>query len=105
LVSARVAFMPMSQSDWARQAAESASPSNSSPGRSCEKPWRIASSVIDWSQRRWMGLFEPRLSTISRKISSPSRPASQALTMRSTSSRAICARMVRMRSRCPFFGL
>ena len=34
LVSARVAFMPISQSERARQAAASASPWSSSPGRS-----------------------------------------------------------------------
>jgi hypothetical protein len=62
----------------------------------------MASSVIDWSQSRRTGLSESRCSTISRKISSPSRPASQALTISLTSLRASSFRMVRIRSPRPF---
>jgi hypothetical protein len=65
----------------------------------------MALVVIDWSQSRRTGFSLPRKSTISRKISSPSRPASQAFTTASTSSRCSSLPMVRMRSLCPFFFL
>ena len=79
LVSARVAFMPISQSECARQAAASASPWSSRRGAAPRSRRGSHPSVIDWSQSRRIGFCEPRCSTISRKISSPSRPASQAL--------------------------
>jgi hypothetical protein len=103
-VSARVAFMPISQSVRARAPAAAASPSSSSPGRSRAKPVRIASSVIDWSHRRRIGLVLPKWSTISRKISSPSRPASQALTTPSTSSRSSSFLIRRTRAVWPGLG-
>jgi len=105
LVRTRVAFIPISQSERARQAAASASPWSSSPDRSCSKPLRTARSVIDWSHRRRIGFSQARCSTISRKISSPSRPASQAFTTSSMSLRFNSFLMVRMRSPWPFLGL
>jgi hypothetical protein len=59
-VNARVAFMPISQSDRARQAAASARPCSSSPGRRLAKPSRIAPVVIDCSHSRRVGLSESR---------------------------------------------
>ena len=97
-VSARVAFMPISQSARERQAAAAPRPSYLAPGSSDAKPLRIASRVIDCSQSRRVGFWSSRNSTISRKISSPSRPASQAFTTASTSSRCSSLPMVRMRS-------
>ena len=105
LVSARVAFIPISQSDQARHSAACARPSISEPGTSASKPLRIAAAVIDCSHSRWIGFSTPRYFTTSRKISSPSRPASQALISRSTSSRCTSFWMVRMRSLWPFFFL
>jgi len=66
---------------------------------------RMAAGVMDCSHKRSIGLSVPKYLMISRKISSPSRPASQAFTMRSTSSRASSFLIVRMRSAWPFFGL
>ena len=43
--------------------------------------------VIEESHSRSTGFFAPAFSNVQAKISSPSRPASQALTTRSTSSR------------------
>ncbi len=54
-VTARVAFIPTSQSASDRQRAAPASASSSTPGRSRAKPARIASSVSDEIQSRLMG--------------------------------------------------
>jgi hypothetical protein len=49
----------------------------------------MAAGVMDCSQRRLMGCFALVYRTMLRKINSPSRPASQALTSASTSARLI----------------
>ena len=54
-VTARVAFMPTSQSASERQRAALASASSSVPGRKPAKPARIASSVRDEIQMRLIG--------------------------------------------------
>ena len=54
-MTARVAFMPTSQSASERQRAALASASSSTPGFSLEKPARIASSVSDEIQRSLIG--------------------------------------------------
>ena len=81
--------MPTSQSASERQRAASASGSICVSSRSFAKPSRIAPGVIDCSHRRRMGCLAFACWTISLKISSPSRPASQALTSASTSLRLI----------------
>jgi len=98
-VIARVPLMPTSQSASERLRAASASPCICSSERRLAKPSRIACGVIDCSQRRLTGLrrvlagagSRPSLPkaycSISRKISSPSRPASQAFTSVPTSLR------------------
>jgi hypothetical protein len=58
-VSARVAFIPTSQSASDRQRAASASASYCALGRSRASPARSASSVIDETQRRIAGKREP----------------------------------------------
>ena len=64
------------------------------------KAVRMASGVIDCSQRRWIGCFAPVALTMLRKISSPSRPASQALMSRATS-----LRLISRRARASRFGV
>ena len=49
----------------------------------------MAAGVIDWSQSRLIGCFALACCAISLKMSSPSRPASQALIRRSMSLRLI----------------
>ena len=84
-VIARVPLMPTSQSASERDRAASARPCICLLLRSASKPSRIACGVIDCSQSRRTGLPSgvlppPAYCSISRKISSPSRPASHALT-------------------------
>ena len=86
-VSARVALRPTSQSDSERHFAASASGRICSSLRRFSHASTIAPVVIDRIQRRLIGLSMPPNSMMFRKISSPSRAASQALTMRSTSLR------------------
>ncbi len=86
-VMARVPLMPTSQSAAARQAAALASGWSSTPSRRRSKPSRMAPGVMDCSQRRWMGRLDWAYCAICRKISSPSRPASQALIRQPTSLR------------------
>jgi hypothetical protein len=87
IVAARVAFMPTIQSASERDRAACSRRSNSSRGRSPSNAERIACAVIDDSHSRCTGLRAPAFSNVHAKISSPSRPASQALTTSSTSSR------------------
>ena len=87
IVAARVAFMPTIQSASERERAASSSVWNSSPGRSDANADLIAPVVIDESQSRCTGFLAPAFSYSHAKISSPSRPASQALTTEATSSR------------------
>ena len=87
IVAARVAFMPTIQSASERERAASSSRPNSDAGRSALNASWIAAVVIDDSHSRWTGFFAPAFSYVQAKISSPSRPASQALTTSSTSSR------------------
>ena len=89
---ARVPLMPTSQSASLRLRAASARPFICASLRSLSKPSRMACGVMLCSHRRStglsMGFFSvPAYCTISRKISSPSRPASQALMRRLTSLR------------------
>ena len=93
-VIARVPLMPTSQSASERQRAASASGIICASLLSLSKPSRIACGVIDCSHSRSIGLVMaalavPAYCTISRKISSPSRPASQALIKCVTSLRRI----------------
>src|SRR5471030_2108300 len=86
---ARVPLIPINQSASERQRAASASGSISSSLRRLEKPSRMAPGVIDCSHRRLTGCLALAFCAIRRKISSPSRPASQALIRVVTSLRLI----------------
>ena len=87
MVAARVAFMPTIQSASERERAASSSLANSCAGLSDANACLIAPTVIEDSHRRWTGFFALAFCTVHAKISSPSRPASQALTTVSTSGR------------------
>ena len=78
--------MPTSQSASERERAASSRRRISSPSRRCSNASWIAFFVIELSQSRLTGFFTPDVSKRYAKISSPSRPASQALTISSTSS-------------------
>src|SRR3954454_6554284 len=80
IVAARVAFMPTIQSASERERAACSSSSNSDAGRSDENADLIAAAVIEESHSRRTGFLAPAFSKVQAKISSPSRPASQALT-------------------------
>ena len=80
-------LIPTNQSASDRQRAASARGINSSSERSLLKPSRIAAGVIDCNHRRSIFCWAFACCVIKRKISSPSRPASQALMMRLTSLR------------------
>src|SRR5450830_862553 len=95
-VMARVPLMPTSQSASERLRAALARPAIWLSLRSLSKPSRMAWGVIDCSHRRLTGLpsawywppfWPPAYCSIRRKISSPSRPASQALMRALTSLR------------------
>ena len=90
-VKARVPLMPTSQSASERLRAASAKPCICCWLRSESKPSRMACGVIDCNHRRFTGLssgfLPPAYCSIKRKISSPSRPASQALMRAVTSLR------------------
>jgi hypothetical protein len=81
-----VAFIPTTQSASERERAAASSRSISSPGRRASKASSIAFLVIELSHSRLTGLSVPEVSYRYAKISSPSRPASQALTISSISS-------------------
>ena len=83
--AARVEFIPTSQSASERERAASSSGFISSPGRRCLNASVMAALVIEESQSRSTGLSTPAVSNTYAKINSPSRPASQALTIRSIS--------------------
>src|SRR4051794_29291492 len=87
MVAARAAFMPTIQSASERERAACSSLASSSPGRSEANASLIAFAVIEDSHSRTTGFFAPAFSYVQAKISSPSRPASQALMTRSTSLR------------------
>jgi hypothetical protein len=87
IVAARVAFMPTIQSASERDRAACSRRANSCAGRSAVNASLIAFDVIEDSQSRCTGFFAPAFSNVHAKISSPSRPASQALMTWSTSSR------------------
>ena len=92
VVAARVPFMPTSQSASLRARAASSRSRISLSGRSDEKASRMAALVIDENHARSTGFSRAAsdaLCRMSLKISSPSRPASQAFTMVVTSLRAI----------------
>ena len=80
MVAARVAFMPTIQSASERERAASSRRPNSSAGRRSWNACLIAALVIEDSHSRWTGFLAPAFSYSQAKISSPSRPASQALT-------------------------
>ena len=85
----RDALMPTIQSARSRQSAALYSASYSVDGFRWANPSRIAfSSMLD-SHRREKGFLQPACWYTKRKISSPSRPASVAQTMLSTSGRCI----------------
>ena len=92
-VMARVPLMPTSQSASLRQRAASASGSICLSLRKAPKPSRIACGVIDCNHRRCTGSLTLLYCWIRRKISSPSRPASQALMRAPTSLRLACLTM------------
>ena len=79
--------MPTIQSASERERAASSSRSKSARGRRSPSAALIAACVIDDSHSRSTGFFAPAFSNVHAKISSPSRPASQAFTTRSTSAR------------------
>ncbi len=94
VVAARVAFMPTSQSASLRARAAASSGSICSSSRSASNASRIAFWVIELNQARRTGFSRAAFGAVSRmslKMSSPSRPASQALTITSTSGRFIRA--------------
>ena len=91
-VIARVPLMPTSQSDSERQTAASASGRIAASGRSAPNASRIAAVVIDCSHSRSTGFADFAYWTMLRKMSSPSRPASHALTSFVTSLRRISFR-------------
>ena len=62
MVAARVAFIPTIQSASERDRAASSRRWNSSAGRRCSSPSLSAVSVIDESQSRSTGFFEPDFS-------------------------------------------
>ncbi len=62
IVAARVAFMPTIQSASERERAACSSSASSAAGRSVANASRIAAFVIDDSQRRRTGSFEPAFS-------------------------------------------
>ncbi len=84
---ARVPLMPTSQSASERLRAASARPCSSSSERRFSKPSRMAAGVMLCSHRRRTGCLLLLCCWIRRKISSPSRPASQALMSAVTSLR------------------
>ena len=90
-VMARVPLIPTSQSASLRQRAASARGCICALLRRAPKPSRIACGVMLCNHKRLTGLpsglTPPAYCSISRKISSPSRPASQALMSWSTSLR------------------
>ena len=81
MARARLAFMPTSQSAFARLSAAAYRLLYSEPSFSSSSPFRMASSVSEEIHRRLNGFVQPRKSYIQRKISSPSRPASVATMM------------------------
>ncbi len=94
VVAARVAFMPTSQSASLRARAAASRGSIAASSRSEANASLIAFWVIELNQARLTVLPWAALGAVSRmslKISSPSRPASQALMMTSTSGRFISA--------------
>ncbi len=94
VVAARVAFMPTSQSASLRARAAASSGFMASSSRSASKASRMALAVMELNQARFTGFSRAAFGAVSRislKMSSPSRPASQALTIRLTSSRFISA--------------
>ncbi len=113
-VIARVPLMPTSQSASERLRAAAARPCICSSVRSFSKPSRIACGVMLCSHRRRTGLSSlPRAGSaywaMSRKMSSPSRPASQALirsvtslrrTSLTTAFRRVLALSMGARSKC-----
>ena len=62
IVAARVAFMPTIQSASERERAACSSCASSADGRSVAKASRIAAAVIDESQSRRTGSFDPAFS-------------------------------------------
>lgn len=92
---ARVPLMPTSQSASERLRAALARPCICWSLRRFSKPSRMAWGVMLCSHRRRTGLANvplapPAYCSIRRKINSPSRPASQALTSSVTSLRLAC---------------
>jgi len=102
---ARVPLMPTIQSASERLKAASARGCMSWSSRSSTKPLRMASGVMDWSHSRLMGFLALAWRTMLRKISSPSRPASQAFTRASTSLRLISLTSVFSRDAFFWMGL
>ena len=96
--------MPISQSDCARHSADAPRPSRSVPSRILAKPLRMASVVIDCNQSRFTHCFAFVYLVISRKISSPSRAASQAFTRNLTSGLVINSLMSSIRCLCSGTG-
>ena len=85
VVYALVAFMPTSQSAFARQTEASQISRYSFPSFRFVKPSRIAESSMELIHKRFTGRVLPDRSYTCLNISSPSRPASQALTTYSKS--------------------
>ena len=86
-VRALVAFKPTSQSASARHMAASRRQSYSLPSLSLEKPSFMALSVTEEIQSRLIGFLQPAFIRMNLATSSPSRPASVAMTMSFTSFR------------------
>ncbi len=94
MVAARVAFIPTSQSASLRARAAASRGCIASSSRSESNASRMAFCVIELNQARLTGFSRAAFGAVSRislKINSPSRPASQALMIASTSGRFISA--------------
>ena len=87
LLAARVRLRPTIQSDCERQMEEERRPAFSETSSRWSKDSLIAAGVMLVSHRRFSGNLAPARTQIIWKMSSPSRPASQALTTQPTSFR------------------
>ena len=97
-VMARVPLMPTNQSASARERAACSNGFKASSLRKFVKASRIEVGVIDCSQSRLTGFLTPAYCKMYLKMSSPSRPASQALISSVTSFRLISLTSIFKRS-------
>ena len=93
--------MPVSQSAFDLISADHASPRYSDSGFIARHAAWMASASRLATHRRSSGLREPSMSAMRRKMASPSRSGSQALTRQSTSARRISCTICRYREPAP----